>query len=160
MYKTLRLPHKEYIICCPLLIHSFATQKQITVTICPVNYGQLKSPYRASLLYWLSFTHYLHPQLSNFNYPCFWCETACPLKRVLFNFLSEQEVRKTEPSSCLPLFSLQNSKLSPLFSQLPPSIPSLFLFPLCKWQGGRSRGQVGQSPPPPPTFCLHVLLFV
>ena len=71
VYKTLRLPHKGYIICCPLLIHSFATQKQITVTICPVNYGQLKSLYRASLIYWLSFTHYLHPQLSKLQLPLF-----------------------------------------------------------------------------------------
>ena len=68
----------------------------------------------------------------------------------MFNFLSEQEVRITEPSSCLPLFSLQNSKINPLFSQLPP--------PFLHSYSGRSRGgdQVGQSPP---TFCLHVLLF-
>ena len=122
-----------------------------------MNYGQLKSLYRASLIYWLSFTHYLLLSYQNFNYPCFWCETACPLKGVLFKFLSEQDVRITEPSSCLPLFSLQNSKLNPLFSQLPPPIPSRFLFPLCKWQGGRSVGQVDQSPPPHFLFACFVV---
>ena len=120
MYKTLRLPHKGYIICCPLLMHSFATQKQITVSLGLVNYEQLKSLYRASLKHWLSFKHYLHPQFQNFNYSCFWCETACPLKRVLFNFLCEQEVRITEASSCLPLFSLQNSKIEPLIFSITP----------------------------------------
>ena len=114
--------------------------------------------YRASLIHWLSFTHYLHSQFQKFNYSCFWCETACPLKRVLLNFLSEQGVRITEPSSCLPLFPCKIVKLNPLFSQLPPSIPSRFLFSLCKWQGGRSRGgRWARAPPPPPTFCLHVL---
>ena len=131
MYKTLRLSHTGYMICCPLLMHSFATQKQITVKLSLVNYEQLKSLYRASLIHWLSFTHYLHPQFQNFNYSCFWCETACPLKRVLLNFLSEQEVRITEPSSCLPLFSLQNSKIEPLIFSITPfhsfTVP---LFPL------------------------------
>ena len=117
-----------------------------------MNYGQLKSLYRVSLI-WLSFTHYLL-SYQNFNYPCFWCETACPLKGVLFKFLSEQEVRITEPSSCLPRFSLQNSKLNPLFSQLPPPIPSRFLFPLCKWQGGRSGGRWARAPPPPLFVCM------
>ena len=121
-------------------MHSFATQKQITKKLGLVNYGQLKSLYRASLIHWLSFTHYLHPQLSKLQLPLFWCETVCPLKRVLFNFLSEQEVRINETSSCLPLFSLQKSKIEPLIFSKPPSIPSRFLFPLCKWQDGRSRG--------------------
>ena len=92
----------------------------------------------------------------------FGCETACPLKRVLFNFLSEQEVRITESSSCLPLFTLQNSKF-----KLPPSIPSRLLFPLCKWQGGRSKGGEGgggggSGGPEPPHFlfaCFVVPLF-
>ena len=121
-------------------MHSFATQKQITVKLGLVNYEQLKSLYRASLIHWLSFTHYLHPQSQNFNYSCFWCETACPLKRVLFNFLCEQEVRMLSLLLVFPLFPCKIVKLNPLFSQLPPSIPSRFLFSLSKWQGGRSRG--------------------
>ena len=83
VYITLRLPHKGYIICCPLLMHSFATQKQITVKLGLVNYGQLKEPvlYTSYLLRTTSILSY-----QNFNYPCFWCESACPLKRVLFIF--------------------------------------------------------------------------
>ena len=151
MYKTLRLPHKGYIICCPLLMHSFATQKQITVKLV-MNYGQLK------ILYWLSFTHYLH-SYQNFNYSCFWCETACPLKRILFNFLCEQEVRKTEASSCIPPFSLQNSKIEPLIF---PSIRHGSSFPSV---GGRvvGAGGGGAGGPEPPHFlfaCFVVPLFL
>ena len=124
-------------------MYSFATQKQITVSLGLVNYEQLKSLYRASLIHWLSFTHYLHPQFQNFKYSCFWCETACPLKRVLFNFLCEQEVRMLSLLLVFPFFPCKIVKLKPLFSQLPPFIPSWFLFSLCKWQGGRSRGVGG-----------------
>ena len=70
VYKTLRLQHKGYIICCPLLMHSFATQKKIAMKLGLVNYEQLKSLYRASLIHWLSFTHYLHPQ-SKLQLPLF-----------------------------------------------------------------------------------------